>query len=83
MDKTKREILKTHFQVIANKISGITFEDAEGNNGYDWVYDAMDEYAEQEAKSYASWLSNQVIAGRTSTKLWDDYQEEIGEHVDF
>jgi len=42
------------------------------------VYKAMDEYAEQEAKSYASWLSNTVIRGRTASKLWDDYKAEIG-----
>lgn len=34
-------------------------------------------YGEQEAKSFANWLSNQVIAGRTMTKLWNDYQIEL------
>jgi hypothetical protein len=34
-------------------------------------------YADQEAKAYANWLSNQVIAGRTMTKLWNDYREQV------
>lgn len=37
----------------------------------------MDEYAEQEAKAYASWLSHTVIRGRTASKLWNDYKSEI------
>ena len=37
---------------------------------------AMKEYAAQEAKSYASWLSNQVLRGRTAHKLWLDYKAE-------
>jgi hypothetical protein len=45
---------------------------------YPYIEEAMQIYAEQEAKSYANWISNQVIAGRTSHKLWIDYQLEIG-----
>ena len=41
------------------------------------ILPAMDEYAAQEAKAYANWLSNQVIAGRTAFKLWNDYQAEL------
>lgn len=37
---------------------------------------AMKQYAEQEARAYASWLSNQVHAGRTASRLWADYKAE-------
>lgn len=37
---------------------------------------AMKRYAKQEARSFASWISNQIIAGRTLTKLWADYEAE-------
>jgi hypothetical protein len=43
-----------------------------------YIEEAMQIYADQEAKAYASWLSNQVIAGRTATKLFNDYKAEIG-----
>jgi hypothetical protein len=65
MDLTKEEILKEQYfsdQEIENK-SGI--------------FKAMDKYAEQEAKAYANWLSNQIIAGRTMTKLWNDYRKQV------
>lgn len=32
---------------------------------------------EKECKSFANWLSNTVIAGRTIDKLWNDYINEI------
>lgn len=41
------------------------------------ILKAMEQYAEQEAKAYANWLSNQVVAGRTMTKLWNDYREQV------
>lgn len=41
------------------------------------IDEAMEKYAHQEAKAYANWLSNQVIAGRTMTKLWNDYREQV------
>jgi hypothetical protein len=41
------------------------------------VDEALNEYAAQEAKSYQSWLNNQVLAGRTQHKLWLDYKAEI------
>ena len=74
MDKTPEEILKSNLKMfelfpVASK------EDKE--MGMYYITSAMKEYAEQEAKSYAAWLSNQVIAGRTMTKLWDDYQKEL------
>ena len=41
------------------------------------IDESMEKYAEQEAKAYANWLSNQVIAGRTMTKLWNDYRQQV------
>lgn len=80
MDLSAREILKVSFDKYVKKLApSLSFEEAEGESGYNWIYEAMKQYAEQEAKFYASWLSNQVIAGRTSVKLWSDYQKEIGE----
>ena len=47
----------------------------------DFIHKIIDEsmqlYADQEAKSYANWLSNQVIARRTMTKLWNDYRKQV------
>jgi hypothetical protein len=42
-----------------------------------YIEEAMQLYADQEAKAYASWLSNQVIAGRTATKLFMDYKAQF------
>jgi hypothetical protein len=42
-----------------------------------YIEEAMQIYADQEAKAYASWLSNQVIAGRTATKLFMDYKVQF------
>lgn len=66
MDLTVEEILEKHYR---NHKKRISYEES--------VYSAMGEYAEQEAKAYANWLSNQVIAGRTATKLWSDYKDSI------
>ena len=41
-----------------------------------WIYQAMEEYAEHEAKAFRVWCNNQVIAGRTDAKLFEDYQNE-------
>ena len=76
MDLTKREIIKTihvdranleHISKTGN-INGTLLIELER---------IMNQYAEQEAKAYANWLSNQVIAGRTMTKLWNDYREQV------
>ena len=74
MDFTKQEML--------NK-NGFDFEHFEFENEYSVknLLASMDEYAEQEAKAYASWLSNTVIQGRTASKLWADYKAEIGKTV--
>lgn len=42
---------------------------------------AMKQFAAQEAKSYAAWLSHQVYAGRTAAKLWADYEKEVLDQV--
>ena len=74
MDLTKQEILKKYETYVTisqpNNKTPIFLQEN--------VLLAMDEYAEQEAKAYASWLSNTVIQGRTASKLWADYQDEIG-----
>lgn len=41
------------------------------------IDESMQKYADQEAKAYASWLSNQIIAGRTGAKLFMDYKAEL------
>ncbi len=78
MDFTKRELIKTinvneaNFEHISKTkaINGSLLIDIER---------IMQVYADQEAKAYAHWLSNQVIAGRTSAKLWNDYKSQIVE----
>lgn len=35
---------------------------------------ALNKVIEKECKEYANWLTHEVIAGRTETKLWNDYQ---------
>lgn len=71
MDLTKRQILDRN---------GIDFDAFEYEHEYSAknLLTAMDEYAEQEAKAYASWLSHQVIRGRTALKIWADCKTEIG-----
>ena len=68
MDLTKEEILEKHYKSHAVRIA---FPEQ--------VYEAMKEYAAQEAKAYANWIANQVIAGRTAAKLWSDYQAQFEE----
>jgi len=41
------------------------------------INESMVKYAEEEAKAYANWLSNQVIEDRAMTKLWNDYQRQF------
>jgi hypothetical protein len=60
-----REILKKHGDWRDNP------------NGEIEILDAMNEYAKQEALSFAGWLANQVCDGRTITKLWADYRNEL------
>ena len=70
MDLTKEEILKDC------KIEIERLQQEKTMLHYN-ILKAMERYAEQEARAYANWLSNQVIAGRTMTKLWNDYREQV------
>lgn len=69
MDKTKREIIEAMYDEMPFHCS---------QNAKRYIAEAMQIYADQEAKAYANWLSNQVIAGRTATKLFADYKSSIG-----
>jgi len=76
MDLTKREFIKT-ISIVQGNLSHI---EKTGNINGTLLIEierVMEQYAQQEAKSYANWLSNQVIAGRTMTKLWNDYREQV------
>lgn len=42
----------------------------------DDVIEAMKQHANDKARHFAQWLSEQVFEGRTMTKLWIDYQAE-------
>lgn len=64
---TPEEVLNQYMPCILDK----NFSAAEKKN---FILLAMKIYAESEAKAYAHWIANQVIAGRTSHKLWSDYQ---------
>jgi len=46
--------------------------------GADTVLREYNELAKHEAMAYANWLCNTVIAGRTATKLYNDYISECG-----
>ena len=76
MDLTKRELIKTISIVQGN----LSYIEKTGNINGTLLIEierVMDQYAQQEAKAYANWLSNQVIEGRTMTKLWNDYREQV------
>lgn len=47
--KTKKEILKSHFEKEMRKLglASCEFEEGEENDGRQWIYDAMDEYVLQ------------------------------------
>lgn len=46
-----------------------------------WIKQAMQGYADDEAKAFANWLSNTAIAGRTMHKLFIDYKKETSESL--
>lgn len=77
MDKTKQEILSQYETYVKREQPHNTQPIFLAES----VYLAMEEYAEQEAKAYASWLSHTVIGGRTASKLWEDYKSEIGKDI--
>lgn len=72
MSLTKKEVL-TKYVPLAHK----TMPEDQLTTSLSTLYLAMDDYAEREAKAYANWLSNQVIGGRTASRLWDDYVKNI------
>ena len=72
MDLTKEEILK---KAMSKKYCGGTRFNYLDEDETPLIYKAMEKYAEQEAKAYANWLSNQVVSGRTMTKSWKDYRK--------
>ena len=81
MDLTKRELIKT-ISIVKGNLSHI---ESTGNINGTLLIEierVMQQYAEQEAKAYANWLSNQVIAGRTMIKLWNDYREQVSQVAD-
>ena len=45
--------------------------------GLNTVKSLMKTYSEYIAKEYSKWLSNQVREGRTSEKLWLDFEQEF------
>ena len=74
MSKSKEEILAEKLHVTINSLS---YKNHTPPTDPSKILDAMQEYADQEAKAYANWLANQVIAGRTATKLFDDYKAQF------
>lgn len=71
MDFSKQQILDRN---------GIDFDAFEYEHEYSAknLLIAMEEYAEQEAKAFASWLSKQHVGRRNTSKLWADFRAEIG-----
>ena len=67
MDMTKEEILEDMRYKMPFHLP---------NRIRPYIEEAMQIYADQEAKAFANWLSNQVIAGRTMVKLWNDYKNQ-------
>lgn len=61
--------------IIEQMIGEIPFNFPEHLRPY--IKEAMQIYADQEAKLYYSWTCNQVIAGRTSQQLWNDYKKPM------
>ena len=72
MSKTKNEILE-QMQIE------MPFQLPDSIRTY--IEEAMQIYADQEARAFANWLSNTVFAGRTIDKLFKDYKAEIGEPI--
>ena len=70
MNLTKQEIIyqcsRFNQSAIKDELGLVKISDAR---------EAMSIYAKQEALSFANWLSNENVEGRTITKLWNDYQQ--------
>lgn len=66
MDKTAKEFLNEQGDWRDNP------------NGESEILDAMEEYAKQEALSFASWIINKgliFLEGKTQKQLWKEYKE--------
>ena len=77
MSKPKQEILLSKIADVQIFKLGTTANEI--NSFCELIHEAMQIYADQEAIAYANWLSNQVVAGRTTEKLFKDYKKAIGE----
>ena len=64
----------TPLEILNNK-SANQFRELVTSNQQEYHFClAMEYYASKVAKDYAQWLAHEVIAGRTASKLWNDYQ---------
>lgn len=78
ISKTKRELIAS----IVNNKANLEHIAQTGNINGSLLIEiekVMQNYADQESKAFANWLSNTVIAGRTMDKLFKDYKTEIGD----
>jgi hypothetical protein len=70
MTRTKEEI----FKQMVDEMPWIMF----GKEKLEpYILEAMQIYADQEARAFANWLSNTVTAGRTLDKLFKDYKDDL------
>lgn len=57
--KSKEEMLKMSFNKhIAKILPSLSFEEAKGNNGYDWIYAAMEDYSNEQKKPLITFLES-------------------------
>ena len=47
-----------------------------------YIFEAMKIYAQQEALSFANWLSYKTVTKETTEQLYKQYLEEIGKDFD-
>ena len=87
-NEVAKAIFLKHLAIAHKKENDLTDEEAEKsasdffNDKYylevtETLINAMEEYADFKAKDYLNWINNQVIAGRTSAKLWIDYKDSV------
>ena len=66
MHLTKDEILEKYYR---NHKKRISYEEN--------VYSAMEEFAEQEAKAFANWMSRQVNHDLRMSEFWKKFRQEV------
>ncbi|MDD4970834.1 MAG: hypothetical protein PHT07_15510 [Paludibacter sp.] len=78
MNKTRKEILDEQYRkfIIEKGISSVSSK-CFPKQYEEPVLAAMKICGEQEARSFANWLSYQKADNRTLDQLWKDYQEAI------